>query len=106
MMRIAIAGAALASAILLDFGAVAQTGDTMSPLPGAAPTPPPPVRPLRRPMPQPKPPADASATQAPADVANQPGLDKPVAVTPKQAELLRKAEQIDRKVMRSICIGC
>jgi hypothetical protein len=73
-------------------------------------------------MPQSKPPADASATQppatqAPVDVANLSELDTPVAMTPKQAELLRKAdlrkaellrkaEQIDRKVMRSICIGC
>jgi hypothetical protein len=32
-MRIAIAGAVLAGAILLDFGAIAQTGDTMSPQP-------------------------------------------------------------------------
>jgi hypothetical protein len=106
MTRIAIAGVVLAGAILLDFGAIAQTGDTTSRPPGAAPTSPSPVRPVRRPMPQPKPPADASATQAPASAAKQQGLDSSVAVTPRQAELLRKSEQIDRKVMRSICIGC
>jgi hypothetical protein len=26
--------------------------------------------------------------------------------TPRQAELMRKSEQIDRSVMRSICVGC
>ena len=106
MMRIAIAGAVLAGAVLLDFGAIAQTGNATSPQPGAAPIPPSPVRPLRRPMPQPKPPADGSATQAPAGVAREPGIESTVPVTPQQAELLRKSEQIDRKVMRSICIGC
>jgi hypothetical protein len=91
-MRIAIAGAVLAGALLLDFGAIAQTGNAMSPQPGA-PTPPSPVQ---RPIPHQQP-----KQQVPPDVA-----DKPVAMTPKQAELLRKAEQIDRKVMRSICTGC
>jgi hypothetical protein len=38
--------------------------------------------------------------------AGGPGSLAPAEPAPRQAELMRKSEQIDRMVMRSICTGC
>ena len=44
--------------------------------------------------------------EAQSGAANGPGSLNGAQPTPRQAELMRKSERINRTVMRSICIGC
>jgi hypothetical protein len=48
----------------------------------------------------------APGTQAQTGVSPGPGGITGAKPTPEQERLLRKSEQIDRTVMRSICTGC